>query len=462
MNNNILDLIQKESGIISRKKASTRGGEYSSACPFCNDGVDRFSILPAEGRFVCRRCRKSGDSIEFIKLYLNKNYYEACEYLGIQSNYKPSYSLDTASDKSGYNPIRWEPRKIVLPPDLWQSKAQVILFESFKYLLSASGKKQRSYLNNRGISNEVIKKNRIGYNPRNLSFDAGAFGIVSDDSKNVSMANVWLPRGILLPHWINQKLVGLRIRRDEPDVDNRFILVRGSCMVPIDHSTGIKNKPWAVVESFLDGCLLFDIAGDIIQVFSLGSAQEKPNATMHSQIKDTPGLICLDNDQAGIQASAWWLKQYPLSLTWPSVHKDIGDDFTAGLDLRQWIIEGLTKLKQKNPGVKNDLMKKEKSIFNINLHKVFQESYKTKKPKITPSPAASSPPPATKKYTKKAPQERQCVHNLCCRSLKNNTCLVDKSKPFETLSCPKGTWWISKMSQNISQIILGPGVKKYA
>ena len=59
----MIDLIE-EIGIVTKKKASTNGGEYFSPCPFCKDGKDRFLIWPNQfnkngeyqgGRFLCAR-----------------------------------------------------------------------------------------------------------------------------------------------------------------------------------------------------------------------------------------------------------------------------------------------------------------------------------------------------------------------------------------------------------------------
>src|ERR1700722_20801487 len=87
----ILDLV-KENGIEPKRKAACHGGEYSSPCPFCKDGNDRFLTWPQRhnkngeyqgGRFSCRVCGKYGDAITFLGLLHGINYLEACAQLRI-------------------------------------------------------------------------------------------------------------------------------------------------------------------------------------------------------------------------------------------------------------------------------------------------------------------------------------------------------------------------------------------
>ncbi len=97
----ILDLISSATGFTYRKKATTRGGEYSGPCPFCSDsGNDRFSIHPEQDHFVCRQCRKAGDSITFMMQYHGMTYRAACTELNIIPKYTDRL-LDAANEKPG-------------------------------------------------------------------------------------------------------------------------------------------------------------------------------------------------------------------------------------------------------------------------------------------------------------------------------------------------------------------------
>lgn len=58
-------------------KRKTRAGEYSSACPFCNQGVDRFRFWPEVGNFWCRRCEARGFVTEASSLTFSQEQYDA-------------------------------------------------------------------------------------------------------------------------------------------------------------------------------------------------------------------------------------------------------------------------------------------------------------------------------------------------------------------------------------------------
>ena len=49
--NDLLALIGRDTTL--RRTCAKHGGEYSSACPLCCCGTDRFKVWPAIGRWAC-------------------------------------------------------------------------------------------------------------------------------------------------------------------------------------------------------------------------------------------------------------------------------------------------------------------------------------------------------------------------------------------------------------------------
>src|SRR5689334_12571395 len=89
---NLLDLV-REVGLDPKHKATCHGGEFSSPCPFCKEGNDRFLTWPQRhnrngdykgGRFTCRVCGRYGDAITFLRQFYNLSYCEACARLQIE------------------------------------------------------------------------------------------------------------------------------------------------------------------------------------------------------------------------------------------------------------------------------------------------------------------------------------------------------------------------------------------
>src|SRR5687768_8063014 len=65
-----------------RRVASTQGGEYAGACPFCG-GADRFRVQPARGLWWCRQCcDRWQDAIAYVQRRDGVDFREACARLG--------------------------------------------------------------------------------------------------------------------------------------------------------------------------------------------------------------------------------------------------------------------------------------------------------------------------------------------------------------------------------------------
>jgi len=100
-----------------------------------------------------------------------------------------------------------------------------------------------------------------------------------------------------------------------------------------------------IVESELDAILLNQEAGDLVTTIALGSASIKPDSETDSILsKSNSILVSLDTDKAGEKASQFWLDTYKQAKRWiVPVGKDPGDAIQLGLNLRTWILAGLSR-----------------------------------------------------------------------------------------------------------------------
>jgi len=453
----ILDLISKDTGIAYKKKASTRGAEHSGPCPWCL-GDDRFSIHPYKNHYVCRKCKKAGDSIHFIMDYHSKSYTQACTHLGITPSISFK-SLNTATEKPGQNEIVWKPKDITIPPEVWQQKAQTFLFASFKFLMSANGIPHRQWLNQRGIKDETIKKARLGWNPATINFNLESWGLPSERHKNGKNKLLWLPKGLIIPQFYNQKLIRLRIRQESPLSINRFVIVSGSATGFFNYEAHINTfdktvmqnyYPSLITESELDGWLLWQESKGLCQVFASGSASAKPDTATHDLLnaRNQSGLINLDNDEAGKKELPWWSGQYPEIKQLLSHKKDPGEDFQKDVNIKNWVKKGLATLSS-NPETT------EKLITNTSFKQKTLDKYKNRQK----TPEKEPIKPKIVQKTLKAYTNKQCIHFLFCGSLRDDFCLINKEKVWLLDKCPRDYWYKHK-SGCITEIILGPGVKK--
>ena len=460
---NILELISDATGFSYRKKATTLGGEYSGPCPFCSDmGEDRFSIHPGRDHFVCRKCKKAGDSISFMMQHHGMKYPEACRALGVTPQMKPR---DILGDGTNNHQIVWKPRETPLPPKLWQEKAAVFLFEAYKWLLSPAGKDRRAWLNARGISDATIKQSRMGWIDQSAGFDSESWGLIPETDQNGSKRQIWIPAGLIIPFFLDGMPVRLRVRQSKENLDNRYILVIGSATMYFDYSrhTGAcpdTVKPALITESELDGWLLHEQLGDKYRVFASGSASTRPDKYTHGVIRDIPKILNLDDDTAGHAEQKWWHNQYQQVFTlYSEFGKDPGDSYEVGIDIRAWGLDGLklipevvlkTTYHQAQPSQKNIKTKAKELISKAYLdtnqtEQTCQPATPRRKPIPTPNGA--------------------CLHGLLCQSYLDGICLVHKQPVSDYFlyakKCPKEKWSVwDHPSGTYSQIILGPGIKK--
>jgi hypothetical protein len=479
----ILQLIEN-TGNFYKKTASTLGGEYSGPCPWCH-GTDRFSIHPAKNHYVCRKCKRAGDSIKFLRDYYNKTYFEACKELSIQPKIKYN-SLNTATEQVGQNKLVetiWSPRKIELPALTWQTKAESILFEAYKYLLSSAGKQHRNWLNARGISNNTIKAARMGWNNQSLTFNLESWGLTPQKDQNGKNRQIWIPEGLLIPQFQNQKIIRLRVRQANPITNNRFIIIPGSATGYFNYSVhlNIKStdtdtdtekavKPVLITESELDGWLLQQELKDSFQIYAVGNASARPDQQTHIILQDNKILLNLDDDPAGHNETTWWQEHYPQTVTWFSEFgKDPGESFEVGCDIRKWGEQGLEQLKkikmeniQEKPPKDISLQQlKNNSFKNKVLEKFDQQKKKNKIIKKTEKIILKKPSTSFASISKALITDNFiCIHGLFCNSLRNNICLINNQSPYEMDRCPKNQWYRYHDSDTVFSIVLTPGVKK--
>jgi hypothetical protein len=456
---NILQLFEQR-GFIYRKKASTLGGEFSGPCPWCG-GKDRFSIHPTRDHYVCRQCHKAGDAIEFLKDYAKLTYLEACSEIGIQPSQKPNERLDYRDITKDQQSAAWEPRATTPPPLTWQNKAAAVLFESFKYIMSPAGKPHREYLNQRGIETTTIKAARIGYHFAQSTFSAQAWGY-SQEHEQALKTKIWIPEGFTIPYFNDSLPVRIRIRQADPDATSRFIVVPGSstgffhydqhCGVALDPAD---KRPWIITESELDGWLIYQTAGDIIKVFAIGNSSARPDLETHQTIAGKPGLLNLDNDTAGRKELQWWGQHYPLTRPWLSVvGKDPGEDFQAGIDIREWVQQGIQHLRDRG------YLSAQSSVQNGTLQNI-RESISIENPKVTIQ--ANTKQNIVEKPTHEDNQtinSKNCIHGHYCNHHKSGCCLILGGSVFEIDECPKEYWYRYQTNEFCNQIVLGVDFKK--
>lgn len=141
--------------VVGRRVPLTRKGQnYWGCCPFHNEKTPSFSVNEEKGFYHCFGCGEHGDIISFTMKTNNMDFRAAITELAAQAgvkmpDYKPRDPRDIAREES-YVGITER------ATELYQKK----LFEE-------CGAHALAYIRGRGFTDDMIKKYRIGYAPKN-------------------------------------------------------------------------------------------------------------------------------------------------------------------------------------------------------------------------------------------------------------------------------------------------------
>lgn len=340
---NILDLA-KEINLNPKRVANTHGGEYKTSCPGCNEGCDRFCIWPKEGingKYWCRICGRSGDSIQFCRDFLGLTYLEACRKLNQQPNQKSITKKVCPIKNKNYSPH-------ILPEisKEWQLAALNFVNKSAKDLV---GNQDAIYfLQKRGFSEQTINTFKLGWNANTLFAKRTSWGLPGAFKEDGQERKQWLPKGIVIPTFENGFPIKLKIRRCEwhsKDTMPKYVEISGGLQKPSLY--GDSSKPIIIVESELDAILIQQFASDLCCCLALGGVGKKPDKQTDDLLRKSQQiLLSLDYDEAGKKEYAFWMRNYSNIHPWPaSKGKSPGDSFSLyKVDIKKWVYDGL-KLK---------------------------------------------------------------------------------------------------------------------
>lgn len=150
---NIVDLL---GSYVHLKRGGN--GVYKALCPFHQEKTPSFTVNENRQSYHCFGCGKGGDVFKFVMERENVDFPNAVHLLasrcGVIIPEKVTYD---ASGKSGRERADERERLYRLCEDFTQ------FFE--KNLFSLGGKRALDYLHDRGITDEIIRKFRIGYSP---------------------------------------------------------------------------------------------------------------------------------------------------------------------------------------------------------------------------------------------------------------------------------------------------------
>ena len=146
-----VDLVKLINQYVPLKKS---GANWTACCPFHNEKTPSFFVSPSRNMFNCFGCGEHGNALDFIMKYKNIDFVEAVEelahYAGIEVEYEKSNGnfVKAASDKN---------------KKLYELMDRAAHFFTKQLELNPAAKDY--FINQRGLSEELIVKARLGFAP---------------------------------------------------------------------------------------------------------------------------------------------------------------------------------------------------------------------------------------------------------------------------------------------------------
>jgi hypothetical protein len=301
------------------------GSEYQGACPFCG-GRDRFRVWPEDTSahrrgWWCRGCETGGDAIAFVRQRDGCTFGEALRTLGIEGDAAQEPAQQAVSP----------PEPVQAPPEEWQRRmAGFVAWCQGEWTDEA-----RAYLRGRGLSIDTIATSGLGYNPRDWYLAPDALSLDREHK-------VWLPRGIVIPWYVEGDLWKVVIRR----LDNgkhKYHTVAGSSNCPYGIDDVQPDNPAILVEGPLDKLAVQQAAGDVVAPVAVGTTGARKLRWVASIARASTVLVALDNDDAGNGVAYWLDVLHGQAKLWRPLWADPAQMLQDGADVRQWVHNGLGK-----------------------------------------------------------------------------------------------------------------------
>ena len=145
------DIVEVVSGYVDLKQ---RGRNFFGLCPFHNEKTPSFSVNPEKQIYKCFGCGAGGGSINFIMALDNLEFVDAIKHLAQNFN----ITLDIKGGESkNYRDLK---SQIISMHEIATNYYQ-------NSLKTENGQKALIYLNERGLTQNMIDKFKIGFSPDN-------------------------------------------------------------------------------------------------------------------------------------------------------------------------------------------------------------------------------------------------------------------------------------------------------
>ncbi|PID42911.1 MAG: DNA primase [Gammaproteobacteria bacterium] len=148
----LLDKTDLFSLINNRVPLKKRGSDYWACCPFHEEKSPSFSVSTRKNFYHCFGCGASGNAIDFLRHYENLSFTDSIESLAALAGME----IPRTAQQS---------QKIDSTRPLYSVLNKAKSFYTNQLSQHPASQTAKDYLNNRGLSSEVIERYQIGFAP---------------------------------------------------------------------------------------------------------------------------------------------------------------------------------------------------------------------------------------------------------------------------------------------------------
>ena len=304
---NIVDLIN------SRVKLKKAGRDYQACCPFHHEKTPSFTVSDKKQFYHCFGCGAHGNAISFLMEYDKLEFVEAVEelagFLGLETPYEKRPHFNDNGKQVGYQTKR----------NLYELMQEIAKFYQQQLPLNIPA---QSYLQQRGLSAEIIERFQIGYVPNAMDTVYRQFGKTREEQQKLFDLGMLSrnDRGNVYDKFRNRIMFPIRDRRGRTVAFGGRVLTdekpkylnspetityhKGSELYGLFEALQADDSPQKllVVEGYMDVVALAQF-GVNYAVASLGTSTTSEQIQL--LFRSTEQVICCyDGDRAGRDA-AW-------------------------------------------------------------------------------------------------------------------------------------------------------------
>ena len=303
---NIVDVIN------ARVKLKKAGRDYQACCPFHHEKTPSFTVSEKKQFYYCFGCGAKGNAISFLMDYDKLEFVEAVEELAASAGIEVPY--EKRPNQFGNKPdVSYQTKR-----NLYDLMQEIASFYQAQLPLNIPA---QSYLQQRGLSPDIIDRFQIGYVPNTMDTVLRQFGKNREEQKKLFDLGMLSrnDRGNVYDKFRNRIMFPIRDKRGRTVAFGGRVLTdekpkylnspetityhKGNELYGLYEALQINDEPekLLVVEGYMDVVTLHQ-AGFDNAVACMGTALTQEQIRLLSRFTKEL-VLCYDNDGAGQMAT---------------------------------------------------------------------------------------------------------------------------------------------------------------